>query len=290
MSARAGRGPAWHGRHDGIVTLPLAGFPGDRKPHLGVRVFRSSYRRPNGQRGVLKRWYLEARFRGKAHRIPGTPDYQATHALGRKLERIIAHREVGERLPADLARFLKGLPARLTRRLSCIGIVQGDIEVSSGTLAAMLDGFEGSLRNNGNTARHALQRANAARRVLLASGTWDRIAPQAVEERLAALRLEGRGITSSNAHLAAARQFCKWAIERALASEDPLRTMRPMNARVDRKVERRALTEDELRRLLQAAENGPVSHGIWVLSGATVGRTSGPCGCPVCASDLTENP
>lgn len=67
----------------------------------------------------------------------------------------------------------------------------------------------------------------------------------------------GLAAKTSNHVLAAGRQFARWVVERGYASEDPLRVLRPLNARVDRRHVRRALSEEELRALLRAAAQGP---------------------------------
>ncbi len=51
-------------------------------------------------------------------------------------------------------------------------------------------------------------------------------------------------------------------MQRGLAAEDPLRTLRPLNARADRKRLRRALSQGELQKLLAAASAGPERFGL----------------------------
>ncbi len=51
-------------------------------------------------------------------------------------------------------------------------------------------------------------------------------------------------------------------VKSGFASENPLSRLRKLNEAVDRRLERRALEEEEIGRLLWAAENGPVVHGM----------------------------
>jgi len=56
---------------------------------------------------------------------------------------------------------------------------------------------------------------------------------------------DGVSTRSSNHIAAACRQFVRWAVEHGLASGDPLATLRPVSARLDRRRERRALSQDD---------------------------------------------
>ncbi|KKK56058.1 hypothetical protein LCGC14_3068340, partial [marine sediment metagenome] len=62
---------------------------------------------------------------------------------------------------------------------------------------------------------------------------------------------------TSNFHLQAAKQFCRWMILERRASENPLGHLSGVNVRTDRRHDRRALTIEEIHALLQAAEAGP---------------------------------
>lgn len=72
----------------------------------------------------------------------------------------------------------------------------------------------------------------------------------------------GISVQTSNHHLRAVKQFTKWAVAGELLSEDPLRSLRPLNAKVDRRRVRRAFSAEELRRLLDAASHGPEHKGL----------------------------
>jgi integrase len=62
--------------------------------------------------------------------------------------------------------------------------------------------------------------------------------------------------------LQAARQFCRWAIRYGIADRDPLGVLRPLNTYTDRRYERRALTDDELRALLSKTETQPKRYKL----------------------------
>ncbi len=67
-----------------------------------------------------------------------------------------------------------------------------------------------------------------------------------------------RGISSqtSNFYLQAAKQFARWMVQDGRAAESPLAHLRGLNVRTDRRHDRRALSADELRWLLDATVKG----------------------------------
>jgi integrase len=100
--------------------------------------------------------------------------------------------------------------------------------------------------------------------VLDAAGVkcWNDINAIKVERALKAKREAGLSVQSSNHFLSAVRQFIRWVVTNGFAVEDPLRVLRPLNPRMDRRLIRRAFEPDELRALLRATAIGPVRQGL----------------------------
>jgi len=72
-------------------------------------------------------------------------------------------------------------------------------------------------------------------------------------EQYLAVRMEaGRSHRTINADLVAVRSFCRWLISRQRMHLDPTSGLERLNVDEDRRRQRRALTEDESRKLLQA--------------------------------------
>ncbi len=87
--------------------------------------------------------------------------------------------------------------------------------------------------------------------------------PRATAEALLSLRSRGRGVRTSNFHLAAAKQFTRWLVKDRRAAADPFRHLAGGNVKLDPRHQRRALTEEELRRLLvTAAASMKVYRGL----------------------------
>lgn len=88
------------------------------------------------------------------------------------------------------------------------------------------------------------------------------ISPSAVMRAVARIQAEGRSAKTCNDTLAAAKQFCKWAKADKRLSENSIEHLKGYNKALDRRHDRRALSDDELLRLFRAAEEGPVRQGM----------------------------
>lgn len=75
----------------------------------------------------------------------------------------------------------------------------------------------------------------------------------------------GNGPATLNSYLRVAKGFCNWLAER-MDVQSPLRKLKPFPEEVDRRRSKRILTDDELKRLIEAAERGKRS-GRQILSG-----------------------
>jgi integrase len=68
---------------------------------------------------------------------------------------------------------------------------------------------------------------------------------------------QGISAQTFNFHLAV-KQFCRWMVKHGRATANPVDALEPLNVKVDRRRDRRALTVDELCNLLHTTAAGPV--------------------------------
>ena len=111
----------------------------------------------------------------------------------------------------------------------------------------------------GGASRSMDQMAEYARRVV-ALAKVDRLsdlAPGRVQDALKALRDEGLSLETVNRHRTAIRAFSRWCWKDGRTRTDLLASVTGFNAKEDRRHDRRTLGVDELRRLIDAAHNGP---------------------------------
>jgi integrase len=132
-------------------------------------------------------------------------------------------------------------------------------------ISAIIDEYAATLLARERTPKYVKKTQTRVARVLegIRARTLLEIHPAKVERFLASKRDDGLAIRTSNHYLASVCGFTAWAVVEGYATEDPLKTLKPLNARMDPRRERRALSfDDELPRLIQAAAGGPEHRGV----------------------------
>jgi integrase len=78
------------------------------------------------------------------------------------------------------------------------------------------------------------------------------------------MRNGGKGISAQtfNFYLQAIKQFCKWMVDDRRAGESPVKHLRGLNVRTDRRHDRRSLDPGEIKRLLKATRAAPNRFGM----------------------------
>ncbi len=128
--------------------------------------------------------------------------------------------------------------------------------------------FEKSLKSRTNTERHVTDTMKKVRACTKAC-KWSKpldIRATDVEQFLVKLRERAEkpvSIETSNHYLRAIKAFCRWMHLNKRVIENPLTALQLLNNRTDRRHDRRALSGEELLRLLKAAAGGPPVEGIW---------------------------
>jgi len=75
-----------------------------------------------------------------------------------------------------------------------------------------------------------------------------------------------------NSYLQAIRGLCNWCVETGRLTVNPLATIAKADEKADRRRQRRALTEDELRRLLDVARRRPLLEAMTMRRGKNKGK------------------
>jgi integrase len=83
-----------------------------------------------------------------------------------------------------------------------------------------------------------------------------------VQKTLATLRREGRSLQTCNHYLASIVSFANWCYDTYRLRENPLRGLERFNAKEDRRHDRRTISLEELQRLIEATDRGPVVVGL----------------------------
>jgi integrase/recombinase XerD len=227
-----------------------------------MRVFRRVRRDDRGRRRESACHYLEFRDAdGIERRVRAVEDRGASEALGRRIERLVRLRLEHEKPEAELVRWI---PEHVRRELLRIGLLDAAPAARATPLAELLAEFKLTLETRDRTPAWVRRVVARAEETLTGSGfvTLADVEPDAVERHLKAERDRGRSARESNHRLHACREFMRWAVGRGLVQRDPLATVQPVNARLDPRHVRRALGEDELRKLIQVAYESPTWRAV----------------------------
>jgi len=233
-----------------------------------MRVTKVSYRDRHGKQQHSSKWYVEfVDQRDTTRRIPGFTSKSATEELGRGIDKLVGYFSAsgGQTDPA-LQGWVSDLPAFIRRRLLKFGLLASHRVASSRPLSEHLAEFSTALAAKGNTRRHVDLLTARLKSVMEGCGFdyWGDLSASKIEGHLAGLRQGDKGISAQtfNFYLQAVKQFCRWMVKDGRAIKSPVDHLQGLNVRTDRRHDRRALSVDELRRLLTATTTGPVRLGI----------------------------
>ncbi len=192
------------------------------------------------RKGESKKWW--GRYRdasGVDHRIPLSPNkYLAQQMLAELIDKTERQR-AGVMHPAE--------------------------EEMQKPIKEHLDAYEKHLKTKSVSKSHASGVRCKLRRIVDAC-RWKNVAQikrTEVEAFLSDLReLHGVGIQTVNHYLQVVKSFLNWLTINEMLIRNPLLGMAKLNARLDRRHDRRALSEEEFSLLIRAAETGPPSWGL----------------------------
>jgi len=209
-------------------------------------IFHQKYTVKNASGKTIRKqsqyWYIDYKTaEGTRKRVRAFKDKAATSQLAAQLER-----------EAEQAQ---------------VGIIDRYKEHRKRSLTEHLEDFYNSLLAKGNTEGYAKQTKYRVKQVIEGCklGTWGDIQASRIEKYLSELRKGKDGISGQtrNYYLQSIRQFCKWMVQDGKASESPIEHLKGIRVlKSDRRRIRRVLEVDEVRRLLEATQEGPVSYGM----------------------------
>jgi len=250
-----------------------------------MRVYRATYRDRNGKIREAEKWYLELRDHlGMVRRFPGFVDKAATESLGKQIKRLISCRASTDPIDPALSRWLGQIPDSLRQRFVIIGLLDPEKASGGKPLSEHLANFRASLEAKGNTPDHVSLVVSRAKRIIEGCKfiAWQDISASRIQRYLADLRIDTKdekgkvkkGISAQtfNFYLQALKEFCRWMVQDRRASESPVQHLKGLNVRTDRRHDRRALTADEIRRLLETTTAQPERFGMTGLARATLYR------------------
>ena len=222
--------------------------------------------RQKGKRGTTYRVDFRDRA-GKLFSIRGfayKPQAERVRGFVGELERC---RDTGDRPAGELVEWLQAIPAKWQKRLADAGLIGRQRIAAMKPLADHLEDFRAALLSKGTTQKQA--DLAHARITKLADQCGFRRLDDVAAQKVAGFLAERRegtenepGVsqTTANYYLAALKQFLRWAVREGRTHLDPVAHM--TKQRVTDRRKRRALSIEEQRRLIDAAETGDDWRGI----------------------------
>ena len=210
----------------------------------------SVFKRKNKKSG---KWLIAYTDENGARRVlTGAASKTVTEQIAAKLENEARLRRRGV-IDARLDTYSKAEKDPLVVRDDAQNVIGGH-----------LADFHKALLAKGTTDKHAGMVLSRAEKVI---GTTkakriSELRPSAAQGAIQSLRDEGLSLQTCNHYLRAVKQFSRWLWRDGRAREDALAHLTGYNVALDRRHDRRALTDDEVTRLIEAAEQGPVVLGM----------------------------
>jgi len=207
-------------------------------------------------------------------RVPLFADRKASEEMARKIERLNSIRASGGEMSGDLSKYVETMPPAIRNKLATWGILSTTRAAAGKPLADHIADWKAALLAKGNTLAYASLSANRVRKIIGGCGFkfWSDISASKLQSFLAGLRADrrkddetvvrGMSAASYNYYQRDAKSFCKWMVRDGRASESALTHLQGVNVRTDRRHDRRALSPDELRRLLDSTAGAPERFGM----------------------------
>jgi site-specific recombinase XerD len=159
--------------------------------------------------------------------------------------------------------MLAEIVARIEREKS--GIVDPTITEMKRPIKQHLDDFEKHQKSKNNTPNYVRELVEKIKR-FIARCHWrntSQIKQKDVEDFLHDLREKnGLSLETSNHYLRAIKIFVHWLLATNRINRDPIVAIKTINSQTDKRHNRRALSAEELERLLDTAETGPPACGL----------------------------
>ena len=235
-----------------------------------------------GKFRVAQRYTVQfADHHGVSRRLPAYTEKAASEELERKLKRLAALTATHTVVPPDLSHWIDALPKAMQARLAKWGLIDVRRLAAAANLLRHVDAYEQHLADTGCVPDHVSITANRLRRFIEAAG-WSvagDITAQGVTRTLARFRDgtdgtsgrrgEGaengksrRGLSQQtlNHYLTTVKALVRWMLANECAADTTgLQAVLRLEGQTVtiKRHERRALSGEELARLIQAAAAGP---------------------------------
>ena len=145
-----------------------------------------------------------------------------------------------------------------------VGMVDRFKEHRKAPLRTHLDDFKQYLTDKGGTDDHASVTYNRVKSVFDSSGFVfiNDVQPSKIQRYISMRKKDGLGLTSCNHYLRAVKTFFNWMKDDQRTDRNPITHLKPQNTEKDIRRKRRAITLEDIEKLLNVTLNGKKHHSM----------------------------
>jgi integrase len=234
-----------------------------------MRIFKPTFKdRSSGEQRETQKLYLDFQDHKRIRRrlpAPGCRTEQQAQRFGAMLEALVTARQYGDSLDRKLADWLHGLPKGTLRKFVEIDLIGSEYTAATISLDRHVADFEKWLKET--KARHGFSRSptyihntlTQIRYIIVECGfrSWGDVTRGAVETCLGKLDVASK---TFNAYQASFKLFGDWMVANGRSLISPVKGIKAV--RWTKTETRRALTQEEVRILLQTTPAQPVYYGM----------------------------
>ena len=231
-----------------------------------MRVYKTSYKTEEGKGIKCKIWRVKGRDNLGTMRFfsSGCKDKKAADDVANRIDKVIEYRDRLNSKP-ELLQFLRDNPKIREKLIGYQILDEKNITVLK-PLHQHIEDFCDSIELTDVTNKRVKAVRAKLKQITESCGfkTLESIKAEAVQDYLAKLRNNGKGIShrTHNVYLQTLKQFCHWMVQDRRASESPIQYLKSLNVETDRRRRRKALSIEEIQRLLRATRDGPARFGM----------------------------
>ncbi len=222
----------------------------------------------NRQKRLSHKWYaVWMAFDGELRKMPLHESRETAKEYANKIDKLNTIRGSGEAVPRELSEFIKTCPPKIRDRLADFNVIEAVKMYGDRPLAEHIDGWEQAKKASGNTKDSIRPVVSRVRRIVGELGfvTWrDLNAPGAatkIKVWLGDLRAkEAINGTTANKFIGDIQDFCRWLKDQGFV--EYAAQLESLDTTEIDEDHRRALSVDEMHRLVGAAASASRHHGL----------------------------
>ena len=199
-------------------------------------------------------------------RSPAFRDKALSEDLARNVAKIVDYKRQNAPLPPMLTSWVQDLAPDIRDRLAGFGLLDAHVR----PLSEHLTDYEAALRARGSTDEYVTKTIYRINRIINGCKIrhWSDAQGSTIQTFIADLKRGSSKYATAqtkNYYLRDFKGFARWCVRDGRLVTSPVEHLKPLDAskvRNDRRHERRALSLDEVERLLKVARDGPDRYGM----------------------------